>query len=171
MAKSLLNNLLGKFGINLYKPQTTIMSRKDFEYISLVNTIHSYRELINDKLLVTYSKKQDYDIIKSHGLDFLKVLSDNKDKEISVINNSYIVTSSAVTAYAIIHIRKIKLYILNRGGNIYYSDTDSVVTDIKLPFKMVSSNELGLLKLERQLSKGIFITVKHIVLLMKMVII
>lgn len=55
--------------------------------------------------------------------------------------------SAAVTAYARIHINKIKLYIISKGGIIYYSDTDSVVTNLELPDYMVNSNELGKLKL------------------------
>jgi hypothetical protein len=160
MAKSLLNNLLGKFGTNLDKPQTIIMSRDEFQTISLMKKVHSYKELNSNKLLVSYSNKLDYDIIKSHDLDILKVLTQNQDKEISLIDNSSIVISSAITAYARIHISKLKLYILNKGGKIYYSDTDSIVTDIKLPDKIVSSKELGLLKLEHMIKKGIFITGK-----------
>jgi hypothetical protein len=55
---------------------------------------------------------------------------------------------------------KLKLDILKRNGKIYYSDTDSIVTDLKLPESMVSSNELGKLKLEHKISDGIFISGK-----------
>jgi len=43
------------------------------------------------------------------------------------------------------------------GGNIYYSDTDSIVTYIVLPNSMVSSNVLGKNKLEHKSDKGIFL--------------
>nr|YP_010029631.1 hypothetical protein J2C28_mgp25 [Beauveria lii]QOU11072.1 hypothetical protein [Beauveria lii] len=43
---------------------------------------------------------------------------------------------------------KLKLQILELGGNLYYSDTDSIVTDIKLDFsdnkKLVASHKLKL---------------------------
>lgn len=45
---------------------------------------------------------------------------------------------------------------MEMGGNIYYSDTDSLVTDILLPESMVNSHELGLLKLEHVVIKAIF---------------
>lgn len=70
-----------------------------------------------------------------------------------------ITTAAAITAYGRIHINKIKLLIMSLGGKIYYSDTDSVVTDIELPQEMLGKN-LGLLKLEHKLKKGYFITSK-----------
>lgn len=73
MAKSLLNNLLGRFGINLDKPIVDIMTPETFRQKSLINKIISYKEISENKVLVTYSPKLDYDIIKSHNLDFLKV--------------------------------------------------------------------------------------------------
>lgn len=45
---------------------------------------------------------------------------------------------------------------MNTGDSIYYSDTDSLVTDIELPEGMVSSSKLGSLKLEHKVMKGIF---------------
>ncbi|MGH2179861.1 hypothetical protein, partial [Enterococcus faecalis] len=45
-------------------------------------------------------------------------------------------------------------------GKIYYSDTDSIVVDKKLPESIVSSNELGKLKLEHEIIEGYFISDK-----------
>lgn len=50
---------------------------------------------------------------------------------------------------------------------MYYSDTDSLVTNIALPDKLVSSNKLGFLKLEHDIVEGIFITNKIYYLLDK----
>lgn len=55
---------------------------------------------------------------------------------------------------------KLKLDILNKRGNIYYSDTDSIVTDIELPESLISNTELGKIKLEHKIAKGIFISGK-----------
>jgi hypothetical protein len=49
---------------------------------------------------------------------------------------------------------------MNLSGSIYYSDTDSIVTNIKLLEKFVSSTELGKFKLEHNIKHGIFITGK-----------
>ena len=47
----------------------------------------------------------------------------------SSMSSTSIVISAAVTAYARIHITNMKLDILKKGGRLYYSDTDSIVTD------------------------------------------
>jgi hypothetical protein len=54
-------------------------------------------------------------------------------------HNVSVIIASAITAYARIHMCKIKLHILNNNGNIYYTDTDSIVTDIKLSEEFVDS--------------------------------
>ena len=45
MAKSLLNNLLGRFGINLEKPVTELMSHKTYEAKMLMNKVTSYKDI------------------------------------------------------------------------------------------------------------------------------
>jgi hypothetical protein len=52
------------------------------------------------------------------------------------------------------------LGILNSGGKIYYSDTDSIVTDLKLGDDLISPTEIGKLKLEHEISRAIFISGK-----------
>ena len=160
MAKSLLNNLLGRFGISLEKPITEILSYKEFDNKMLMYKIMSYKIISDNKVLVTYIPKLDYEIINTHKLDFIKIANKYKDSELPGMNTTSIVISAAITAYARIHITKLKLEILRHGGELYYSDTDSIVTDIKLPDSMISNNELGKLKLEHEVIKGIFISGK-----------
>ena len=160
MAKSLLNNLLGRFGINLEKPITDVVSTTTFDKYSLMYKIISYKHISNDKILVSYIPKLDKDILDSHDLDILKILTKYKDHEVQNLNITSIVISAAITAYGRIHMNKLKLDILNKGGKIYYSDTDSIVTDIKLPDTLVSKTELGKLKLEHLVARGIFINSK-----------
>ena len=160
MAKSLLNNLLGRFGINMDKPITELLNRDVFERKMLMNKITSYKELSDDKYLVSYIPKLDHDIITSHGLDFMKFVNKYKDKEIQTLSTTSVVISAAVTAYARIHISKLKLDIMNQGGEIYYSDTDSIVTNIELPNSLVNPSKLGFLKLEHILNEAIFISNK-----------
>lgn len=76
------------------------------------------------------------------------------------MNNSSIAITAVVTAYARIHMSKLKLYILSKSGSIYYTDTNSIVTNIELDEHLVDKNELGKLKLEHKVKKGIFITNK-----------
>ena len=102
----------------------------------------------------------DYKLITDHGLDYLKVVGFVKDNELRPLTNTSIVISAAITAYARIHISKLKLEIFKLGSEIYYSDTDSIVTDIELPHSYVSANKIGLLKLEHVLKEAYFISNK-----------
>lgn len=109
--------------------------------------------------MVSYVNKLDSKIIRTHDLDIIKLASKKKDEENSWHSATSLVISAAITAYGRIHITKLKLEILRLGGNIYYSDTDSIVTDIKLSDNLISK-ELGKLKLEHEIDKGIFISGK-----------
>lgn len=55
---------------------------------------------------------------------------------------------------------KLKLDIFSKKGNIYYTDTDSIVCDIQLDNNLVDPNLLGKLKLEHIVKKGIFLSGK-----------
>lgn len=109
MAKSLLNNLLGRFGINMEKPITEIWSNQEFKIKMCMYKIVSYKIITQDKILVTYIPKLDYDIITSHKLDFVKVVKVYKDKEFDSMPTTSVVISAAVTAYARIHMTKLNL--------------------------------------------------------------
>lgn len=81
MAKSLLNDLLGWFGIKLYKPITKVLLNATFDkYIQLL--IISYKPIGKNKVLVNYIPKLYHDIISRHKIDFVKVAYKYKDEEI-----------------------------------------------------------------------------------------
>lgn len=46
------------------------------------------------------------------------------------------------------------LYIQENNRQIYYSNTDSLVTSIKLPESMCDQSKLGLFKLEHEILEG-----------------
>lgn len=60
MAKSLLNNLLGRFGISMDKPISEILTYEAFKNKMLMHKIMSYKELSKNKVLVSYVPKLDY---------------------------------------------------------------------------------------------------------------
>lgn len=64
--------------------------------------------------------------------------------------------SAAVTAYARMNIYQYKNSVVSPGGTLYYSDTDTVFTSIPIPEDMVSA-DLGMMKLEYQAEKAIFL--------------
>ena len=142
------------------KPVSEIMSSKTFDTKMLMHKITSYKEISDDKVLVSYVPKLDYNVINSHNIDITKIAAKYKDKESQPMIATSVVISAAITAYARIHINKLKLHIINLGGEIYYSDTDSIVTNIQLSGSLISPNKLGLLKLEHVCSEAIFISNK-----------
>lgn len=87
-------------------------------------------------------------------LGFLEIYSD--------VDGEYIQPQIAayVTSYARMEWLKTAKMIESMGGNIYYGDTDSIITDIELPADMVDDYRLGKLSLEYKLSEGIFIKPK-----------
>lgn len=91
------------------------------------------------------------EVCESFGLDFIKALNSENYDEIKT-TGSYksvsISTASAIISYAGIHMAKLSLYVLNNGGKLYYTDTDSIVTNIELPSNIFHPKEIGKLKLE-----------------------
>jgi hypothetical protein len=160
LAKSLLNNLLGRFGISLDKPITNVVSEATFDSISILHKIMGFKEISDDKFMISYTDKLDPDLIREHGLDLTKILLQHPDKETQSLSITSVAISAAITAYARIHMSRLKLDIIKLGGNIYYSDTDSIVTDKELPNHLIHPTDIGLLKLEHKVKKGIFISGK-----------
>ncbi|KAF1828025.1 hypothetical protein BDW02DRAFT_620814 [Decorospora gaudefroyi] len=119
-----------------------------------------FKELSDDKFMVSYTDKLDYDLIREHDLDLTKILLEHPDKETQSLSITSVGISAAITSYARIYISRLKLDIIKLGGNIYYSDTDSIVTDKELPNHLIHPTDIGLLKLEHKVKKGIFISGK-----------
>ena len=75
-------------------------------------------------------------------------------------NQTNIAVASAITAYARIEMANLFKFLIDNGYTIFYCDTDCVVVNKPLPDDMVSSTELGKLKLEHTIKKGIFLAPK-----------
>jgi hypothetical protein len=122
---------------------------------------------IEDKVLVTHDDHVSLDICNSHNVDYKEtLLNEMKKKQINskrfkenVHHDVSIAIASAITSYSRIHMNKIKLDILSKGGLIYYTDTDSIVTNIKLDSDLIGS-ELGKLKLEHEIKVAYFVSTK-----------
>jgi hypothetical protein len=149
VAKSLLNNLLGRFGLNIFKPITKIVNKNSLDELLTTRECNSFKKITDNDYLVSYYPRVSKHVCESHGYDYLKVLQEtgsvyNKELEFSDVS---LVISAAITSYARIYMSKIKLDILNKGGNIYYTDTDSIVSDIPLNEDLIGK-DLGQFKLE-----------------------
>ena len=75
-------------------------------------------------------------------------------------------TAAAVTSYARLFMSKVKLDILNKGGHIYYTDTDSIVTDIPIDESIISS-KLRHMKLKSEIKEGYINSTKTYCLVFK----
>lgn len=64
--------------------------------------------------------------------------------------------SCYVTSYARMHLYKAFETIIEKGGDIFYCDTDSIFTNKSLPPEMVDSSTFGKWKLEAEIKTGLF---------------
>lgn len=139
--KLLLNMLYGRFGMKPDISATYIINSSEAEnYYSNQNiTINEVIDLGN-------------------GQELIKVTKNNQqtDKNDIISPNISIAIASAVVAYGRIKINSLKYL---DGIKVFYSDTDSVVTDKPLPIELLGS-KLGQLKIEQQIKIGYFIAPK-----------
>ena len=138
--KLLLNMLYGRFGMKPEKEENIILSSVDAE---------------------NYFKNKDIiiqDIIDlGNGKELLNFIQKSHYIENDLLNpNISIAIASAVVAYG-----RIKINALKHLSNIqvYYSDTDSIITNKPLPDKLIGK-KLGQLKLEDKIKKGYFLAPK-----------
>jgi hypothetical protein len=167
--KSLLNNLLGRFGLNYVKPITKTVNKKGLDKILATRVVKTFKEINSDSFVLTYIPILDKEVCESHNIDYYKAIlnerSHNIVKFVNVFQDTSIIISAFTTAYARVQMNQIKLDILAAGGALFYSDTDSIVTNLSLyklkevmPKKV--GKELGQLKFEYTVSKGYFISNK-----------
>jgi hypothetical protein len=157
----------------LVKTVTKLVDRKTFDKILTTRILTCLPKYIHDSILVSYIPGINKKLCDTLGIDVLKVRDSELDsntpfvQNILDIENTFpgvsVAISAAVTAYGRIYMSKLKKLILDLGGQIYYSDTDSIVTDLDLEHifpNMIDSKELGKLKKEYYVEKGYFISGK-----------
>lgn len=162
ITKRLLNHLLGRFGMNIFKPVTEIVDYDKLSFISSTREVHSIKKITNNDFWISYNPEVDEEICLSYGLDYFKVCNLTPSTDVEKINefrDVSLTTAAAVTAYARVYMAKIKKDLLDKGGQIYYTDTDSLVTNIPLESNLVGK-ELGQFKLECKINTGYFISNK-----------
>lgn len=137
--KILMNSLYGRFGINPESTITEVCERKRYDYLTQSDHFISGDKLSDNYYIVSYvSNTGDIDD------------SDWNPKKISAVQ-----LSAAITACSRIHMYK---YISR--PDCYYTDTDSAILGSPLPEDEISSIELGKLKIENFVKKGIFLAPK-----------
>ena len=100
------------------------------------------------------ASKYERILFQDEELGFIEVPTEIKSEYIQVQVASY------VTSRARLVLLKALRDVVNRGGNVYYCDTDSIVCDIELDPSMVDGSKLGFWDLEGRPVKGLFIRPK-----------
>ena len=139
VAKLIMNSHYGRYGMPAIMPETKVVIDIDN---SLLN--ENITEIANLK----YTKVIQY--ITEERIRKLEI-------DPSLAGNVSIGISAAITAYGRIVMSKLKN---NPDMTLYYSDTDSVYVDKPLDDSLVSSTELGKLKLENKITEAIFLAPK-----------
>lgn len=167
LSKSLLNNLIGRFGLNIFKPITDVVNPIQMDWILSTRKVISQRFLNADNIILTFEPLIDKNLCEQHGIDYLKVLNYEKNAKNTKIKfnlNSFsdisITTTAMVNSYAKIFMHKIKLSILERGGKIYYSDTDSLVLDNNYLLPEWIGPGIGQFKVVYNIQKAYFVSNK-----------
>lgn len=127
IVKFLLNSFYGKFGMD--REHKTVVKgpvSKEFQ---------EGKEMINDELAN------------------MGIMLEEEESDAQYILPRI---ASAITSQARIEMHKWFTKVFDRGGSIWYCDTDSIVTDVKLP----TGEDLGEMDLEGTLEKGIYLAPK-----------
>lgn len=72
--KQILNNFLGRFGLNFFKPITETVDKKKRDLILATRDVYSELFLVKNKILITYNPIISKEKCLEHGLDILKIL-------------------------------------------------------------------------------------------------
>src|ERR1700741_1145933 len=67
ISKSLLNNPIGRLGMNINKPKTDLVNKKELDFILSTRNVYSLTEITEDFYLVIYEKRISRDVCLSHG--------------------------------------------------------------------------------------------------------
>jgi hypothetical protein len=156
LAKLVLNSLIGRFGMNPFnKGDSHIYNAEEHMAAYKTKFLMETKEITENCFIDVHNNIVDRDVCENYNVNYLEALAKEKVSEakINSSNNISITTAAAILSYARIHVAKVMLDIKRAGGNIYYTDTDSIVTDIELPptsdgVSRVHSSELGKFKLE-----------------------
>jgi len=149
IAKLLMNSLYGKFGMKL---ESTIIEMFD-------TSCETENAIFKDLLDVYGETIKDFITIDNHILTVRNSLMNfkyNENEDMFHGLDINIAIASAITSGARMWMSTLKN---NPLFNLYYSDTDSIVIDRKLPDFLVGK-ELGKFKLEYTIKRAVFLAPK-----------
>lgn len=111
ITKLLLNSPFGRLGMNINKYKSSLVDKNNLDYIISIHDDVDFKQITENKFLVTHDSEISREKCHHLGLDYVKVLNKaNIDEENSTnIQDVSITTAAAITSYAQIYITKIKL--------------------------------------------------------------
>ncbi len=144
-AKLIMNGVYGRMGMI-----------DDFAEITIFNSKEAYQKF-EDKYssdIIDIVELGDQILVKHRSNKTnINTMLDNA----SETHNTNIAIASAITGYARIHMSQFK----NKTDfNLFYTDTDSIYIDKPLSEDLISTTELGKMKLENICKKAIFLSPK-----------
>jgi DNA polymerase elongation subunit (family B) len=142
ISKIIMNSLYGRFGMKDSFEDLLILNQKDYK---------KFEKKFNQSI---------QDVIRLGSNFLIKIQKDeilNSLDNFTIHSNINIAIASAITAYARIHMSQFKN---NPDFKLFYTDTDSIYINKKLPDSIISNTELGKLKLEFIASEAIFLAPK-----------
>jgi hypothetical protein len=157
IAKLHLNTLYGIFGKTRDILETKIINIKDLTKYLITRVVETIVEIQFDLVILLLKNRRNTEALQSLKGRYFP--SESIKSKYSIVKSN-VAIASAVTAYARCEMIKYKCC---EGIQVYYSDTDSIVTDKPLP----TSSEIGGLKNEilkydaEQISEGYFIGTKE----------
>lgn len=146
------------------KEQATIDNNESLRTFSklIQNVGYGYTGMSRDKTQILDIKelpKHPDAVFVNEDLGYIESPADIKSDYIQVQVAGY------VTSFARLELLKALRY-ADEKGEVYYCDTDSLVTDVELPADMVHDTRLGAWSLEKEPIKGLFLRPKVYALVM-----
>src|SRR5277367_331748 len=159
IAKLHLNTLYGIFGKTRNVLETKIINVKDITKYLITQVVETIVEIQLDLVILLLKNRRNTEILESLKGKYFPLKFSKTNKNYTIVKSN-VAIASAVTSYARCEMIKYKCI---ENINVYYSDTDSMITDKPLP----TSKELSGLKNEmikhgsEQISEGYFIGPKE----------
>lgn len=156
IAKLHLNTLYGYFGRKQDNISTITIKNSDLGFYMLNYRIKHIIKINSNYSSLLLIKENDFELHKYLDID-TSVINKLSNKKYSPIIMSNVAIASAVTSYARIHMIQFK-----NNENCFYSDTDSIITNIPLDNHLMG-DELGLMKDEMAgviIDKALFMGIK-----------
>jgi DNA polymerase type B, organellar and viral len=151
IAKLLMNSMYGRFGMHTDPVLDKIVTPDQAKHIAR-------KYLVNQSITIGGLELISYSIDRSAAGE---QMTNEIRKSFNLIpGQTNVPIAAAVTAYSRMLINELKLVAKHEELNLFYSDTDSLVTDGPMPSEYCDSSILGKLKLEHTFKEGIFVAPK-----------